>query len=114
MNVVSFLMEQDGCTDPEAIKYMAKKYNIEIIETKDQSYSKDEEEEKESISILLDYVTNYFNKEISTKQNLHVLKYLQNRELKNETISKFKIGYTPKGSKEFYDFLIQKGFKKKF
>ena len=72
-NVVSFLMEHDGCTYPEAIKYLAKKYNIEIIETKDQSYSKEEEDEKESISILLDFVTNYFNKEISIKQNIHVL-----------------------------------------
>lgn len=59
-NVVSFLMEHDGCTYPEAIKYLAKKYNIEIIETKDQLYNKEEEDEKESISILLDFVTNYF------------------------------------------------------
>ena len=35
-----FLMEHDGCTYPEAVKYLAKKYNIEIIETKDQSYTK--------------------------------------------------------------------------
>ena len=111
-NVVSFLMEHDGCTYPEAIKYLAKKYNIEIIETKDQLYNKEEEDEKESISILLDFVTNYFNKEISIKQNIHVLKYLQNRKLNNEIISKFKIGYAPKGSKEFYDLLIKKGFKK--
>ena len=111
-NVVSFLMEHDGCTYPEAIKYLAKKYNIEIIETKDQSYSKEEEDEKESISILLDFVTNYFNTEISIKQNIHVLKYLQTRKLNNEIISKFKIGFAPKGSKEFYDLLIKKGFKK--
>lgn len=111
-NVVSFLMEHDGCTYPEAIKYLAKKYNIEIIETKDQSYNKEEEDEKESIAILLDFVTNYFNTEILKKQNIHILKYLQTRKLNNEIISKFKIGFAPKGSKEFYDFLIKKGFKK--
>ena len=40
---------------PRGNKILAKKYNIEIIETKDQSYSKEEEDEKESISILLDF-----------------------------------------------------------
>ena len=64
-NVVSFLMEHDGCSYPEAIKYLAKKYNIEIIETKNHSYNQQEEEEKESISILLDFSATFFRNELT-------------------------------------------------
>ena len=111
-NVVSFLMEHDGCSYPEAIKYLAKKYNIDIIETKDNSYNQQEEDEKESISILLDFVAKTFTKELNYEKNNKILNYLISRGLDIEIIEKFKIGYVPKGSREFYDSLIKKGFKK--
>lgn len=111
-NVVSFLMEHDGCSYPEAIKYLAKKYNIEIIETKDNSYNQQEEDEKESISILLDFAANHFIKELNTKKHIEILDYLILRGLDKNIIEKFQLGYISKGSKEFYDLLIKKGFKK--
>ena len=111
-NVVSFLMEHDGCSYPEAIKYLAKKYNIEIIETRDQSFNQQEEDEKESIYILLDYVVSHFESELNNKHNNQVLEYLLNRGFDRNIVKKFQIGYLPKGSKSFYDLLIKKGFKK--
>ena len=111
-NVVSFLMEHDGCSYPEAIKYLAKKYNIEIIETRDQNFNQQEEDEKESIYILLDYVVSYFETELNNKKNNQVLDYLLNRGFDRNIVNKFQIGYIPKGSKAFYDSLIKKGFKK--
>ena len=112
-NVVSFLMEHDGCSYPEAIKYLAKKYNIEIIETKDSSYNQKEEDEKESISVLLDFSANFFKNKLDTQKNSSTINYLLSRGLDKNIIEKFQIGYVPKGSQEFYDLLIKKGFKKK-
>tara|TARA_B100000945_G_scaffold319701_1_gene327550 strand:+ start:1217 stop:3079 length:1863 start_codon:yes stop_codon:yes gene_type:complete len=111
-NVVSFLMEHDGCSYPEAIKYLAKKYNIEIIETKDHSYNQQEEDEKESISILLDFAATFFRNELTDQKNRSTLDYLLSRGLDKNIIEKFQIGHIPKGSQEFYDLLIKKGFKK--
>ena len=111
-NVVSFLMEHDGCSYPEAIKYLAKKYNIEIIESKDSSYNQQEEDEKESIAVLLDFSVNYFNTELDKPKHSKVSDYLLSRSLDQNIIEKFKIGYIPKGSQEFYDLLMKKGFKK--
>jgi len=111
-NVVSFLMEHDGCSYPEAIKYLAKKYNVEIIETQDNIYNQKEEDEKESISILLEFVEKNFKNNLYDKTNTHILEYLISRGLNKSVIEKFQIGYAPKGSKNFYDFLIEKGFKK--
>ncbi len=111
-NVVSFLMEHDACSYPEAIKYLAKKYNIEIIETKDSSHNQQEEDEKESISILLDFAADYFKKELNTQKKSKILDYLLFRGLDENIIEKFQIGHISKGSTEFFDFLIKKGFKK--
>ena len=111
-NVVSFLMEHDGCSYPEAIKYLAKKYNIEIIEKKDDSYNPQEEDEKESIYILLDFATTYFKTVLHENANKDILDYLLSRGLDHNIINKFQIGFISKGSKNFYDFLLKKGYKK--
>ena len=109
-NVVSFLMEHDGCSYPEAIRYLAKKYNIEIIETQDKTFNQKDEDDKESISILLDFVQKKSKEYLINNEN--ILKYLLERKLDKDIIEKFNLGYLPKGSKEFYDKLINKGFKK--
>ena len=109
-NVVSFLMEHDGCSYPEAIRYLAKKYNVEIIETQDKTFNQKDEDDKESISILLDFVQKKSKDYLINNEN--ILKYLSERKLDKTIIEKFDLGYLPKGSKEFYDKLIKKGFKK--
>ena len=102
-------MEHDGCSYPEAIRYLAKKYNVEIIETQDKTFNQRMKMTRINLYIIRlcskkskDYLIN----------NENILKYLSERKLDKTIIEKFNLGYLPKGSKEFYDKLIKKGFKR--
>ena len=59
-NVVAFLMEHEHFTYPEAIKYLAKKYNIEIEETEQSNEQKAEANERESMFLVSEYAQDYF------------------------------------------------------
>src|SRR5690606_9191757 len=59
-NVVAFLMEHEHFTYPEAIKYLAKKYNIEIEETEQTNEQKQQEDERESMYLVSEFANQYF------------------------------------------------------
>ncbi|MEC7265416.1 MAG: CHC2 zinc finger domain-containing protein, partial [Bacteroidota bacterium] len=61
-NVVAFLMEHEHFTYPEAIRYLAKKYNIEIDEIEQTSEEKEQANEKESMYLVSEYAQKYFEK----------------------------------------------------
>ena len=61
-NVVAFLMEHEHFTYPEAIKYLAKKYNIEIEETEQSNEQKDQANERESLYLVSEFASSYFQK----------------------------------------------------
>jgi len=111
-NVVSFLMEHDACSYPDAIKYLAKKYNVEIIETKDRKVDKKQEDEKESILVLLEFSNKILNEELRKPANSTVLDYLFDRGIEKDIINKFELGFVNKSNDVFYNTLIKKGFKK--
>ena len=74
--------------------------------------SPEEEDEKESISILLDFAEKVFKNQLYDDKNNKILEYLISRGLNQNIIEQFKIGYVQKGSQQFYDLLIKNGFKK--
>ena len=60
-NVVAFLMEHEHFTYPEAIKYLAKKYNIEVEETEQSNEQKEQANERESMYLVSEYAQKYFS-----------------------------------------------------
>ncbi|SDG68957.1 DNA primase [Psychroflexus sediminis] len=112
-NVVAFLMEHEHFTYPEAIKHLAKRYNIEIEETEQSSEEKEKASERESM-----YLVNEFAKTFFVKQMLHTdegksvgLSYFKNRGFTSETIEKFDLGYSPNEWQAFTDTALEKGYK---
>ena len=59
-NAISFLMEHEHYSYPEAIKYLAKKYNIEIEETEQSNEQKEAQDRRESLYLVSEYANTYF------------------------------------------------------
>ncbi len=96
-NVVAFLMEHEHFTYPEAIKYLAKKYNIEVEETERTDEQKKEANERESMYLVSEYAQKYFHDTLLNAEDGKAigLTYFKERGFTNETISKFGLGYSP-------------------
>ncbi|WP_036382781.1 DNA primase [Muricauda sp. MAR_2010_75] len=95
-NVVAFLMEHEHFTYPEAIKYLAKKYNIEVEETEQTNEQKEQANERESMYLVSEYAQKYFTKTLwETEPGKAIgLSYFKERGFTDETIKKFGLGYS--------------------
>lgn len=114
--VVTFLMEHEHFTYPEAIKYLAKKYNIEVEETQKTSEQKLEDSERESMYLITEYAKDYFQSNLmkSEEGKSIGLSYFKEREFSDEIIEKFKLGYSFNKSNNFSEEAIKKGYKLNF
>ncbi len=111
-NAVTFLMEHEHFTYPEAIKYLAKKYNIEIEETEQTNEQKQEANERESLYLVNEFAKDYFQKILfkSDKGQAIGLSYFKERGFTNETIKTFQLGYSPDEWQAFTDEALKKGY----
>ncbi len=111
-NVISFLKKHQGFDFIESIKYLGKKYNIEIIEKKLNLEEIKKLKEKESLLIILSFASKYFKKQL--KENLDgqtkVLNYLKKRGFNNEIIEKFSIGFSPNIKNAFTKKALKKSY----
>ncbi len=114
-NVVTFLMEHEHFTYPEALRHLAKKYNIEIAEdgTKTEESQK-ESKKKENLYVIADYAKNFFKRQlIETEEGQNIgLAYFKERQFTDKTIEDFELGYSPKQTDAFTQEAIKKGFSK--
>ena len=112
-NVVAFLMEHEHFTYPEAIKYLAKKYNIEIEETERTDEQKEEANERESMYLVSEYAQGYFSKVLweSELGKAIGLSYFKERGFTDETIKKFNLGYCLDQWDGFTMAALDKGYK---
>jgi DNA primase len=94
-NVIAFLMEHEHFTYPEAIKYLAKKYNIEVEETERTDEQKQQANERESMYLVLEFAQQHFAKMLwDTELGKAIgLSYFKERGFTDETIKKFRLGY---------------------
>jgi len=115
-NVVAFVMEHEHFTYPEAIKYLAKRYNIEIEETEQTNEQKEVASERESMYLVSEYAQKYFadilhNDELGKAIGLS---YFKERGFTNETIEKFKLGYSLDQWEAFTKAALKSGYKLEF
>ncbi|MEN9876813.1 MAG: primase [Bacteroidota bacterium] len=115
-NSVAFLMEHEHFTYPEAIRYLAKKYNIEIEETEQTDEEKANTDIKESMYLVSEFAKNYFHNTLlhSEEGKAIGLSYFKERGFTNETISKFALGYSPETWDAFTKEALGKGYKLEF
>ncbi|WP_108866436.1 DNA primase [Aquimarina aquimarini] len=111
-NVVAFLMEHEHFTYPEAIKYLAKKYNIEFEETEQTDEQKEQANERESMYLVSEFANTFFqNSLLKTEQGKAIgLTYFKERGFTDETIKKFELGYSPDVWDAFTSEAIKKGY----
>tara|TARA_B100001173_G_scaffold164571_1_gene142436 strand:+ start:9832 stop:11781 length:1950 start_codon:yes stop_codon:yes gene_type:complete len=113
--VITFLMEHEQYTYPEAVKYIANKYNIEVEETERTPEQISEDNEKESLFLVSDFAKNYFKKTLFKEEGQTIaLSYLKERNFNNEIIQKFDIGYSVNAKDNFSKAAIDAGYKLNF
>ena len=115
-SVVTFLMEHEHFTYPEAIRFLANKYNIEIEETETSQEDKIEANEKESMYLVSEFAKTYFNDTLlNTEEGKAIgLTYFKERGFTNETIAKFGLGYSPETWDAFTKEALAKGYQLEF
>ncbi len=115
-NAISFLMEHEHFTYPEAIKYLAKKYNIEIEETVQTDEQKEQANEKESLFLVSEYAKNQFHINLLKLEEGKAigLSYFKERGFTQETIEKFELGYSINQWDAFTSKAIKDGYKVDF
>lgn len=111
-NVVAFLMEHEHFTYPEAIKYLAKKYNLEIEETEQSNEQKEHANERESLYLVNEFANTYFQKILhKTDQGKSIgLSYFKERGFTEDTIKKFDLGYSLDAWQAFTDEALKQGY----
>ena len=115
-NVIAFLMEHEQFTYPEAIRFLAKKYNIEIEETIQSPENRKIKDLKESMFLVTEYATQFFENSLTdTEQGKSIgLTYLKERGFTEETKKKFSLGYAPEQFDAFAKQAQKDGYQLKF
>ena len=115
-NVVAFLMEHEHYTYPEAIRYLAKKYSIEVEETQQTAEQKLFNDDRESMYLLSNFASSFFKNELwETKEGKSIgYSYFKERGFSDETINFFKLGYSPEKSNSFSKAALKNSYKLDF
>jgi DNA primase len=115
-SAVTFLMELEKFTYPEALKWLAKKYGIEVEETVEAAENKEEEHRRESLMIVTGYAAKFFHESLlNTDEGKAIgLSYFKERGFTNETIAKFELGYSPDQWEAFTGDAIKQGYQEEF
>ena len=115
-NAVAFLMEHEHFTYPEAIKYLAKKYNIEVEETQQTSEQKAEADKRESLYLVNEFARDYFHSTLTESQQGKAigLTYFKERGFSLETIKQFQLGYNDDRWDGFTKEALKQGYQMSF
>ena len=115
-NVVAFLMEHEHFTYPEAIRYLAKKYNIELEETQQTEEEKQKNSERESMYLATQMAQSFFETTLWERSEGKAigLTYFKERGFKEETIRQFGLGYAPEKITALSDAAKTEGYSLEF
>ncbi len=112
-NSVNFIMEHEQLNYPEALKYVARKYGIEVQEKELTEEEKKLSTEKESLTIVSNYAAEYFSKTLmNTEEGIAIgLSYFRERGFDENTIKEFKLGYSLEERDAFTKNALNNGYK---
>ncbi len=113
---ISFLMEIENFTYPEALRHAAQKYGIEIEEDKREQTDeqKQAQTDKELLYKIHEIANDFFqNQMFETEEGTTIAySYFKERELRDDIIKKFQLGYSPEQRNAFTEFALNKGYSK--
>lgn len=112
-NAVNFVMEHEQMSYPEALKYLARKYNIEIVEKELTPEQQQQNDDRESMRILNEYAAKYFqNNLLNDPEGIAIgMSYFRERGFTDEAIKTFGLGYSLQKSTAFTDNALKNGYK---
>ena len=114
-NVVAFLMENDKLTYPEALRYLAKKYNIEIVEKEESAQEIQLKNERESLLAINEFASNYFVSTLHSQEGKAIgMSYFMERGFREDTIKKFLLGYSREEKNAFTRTAIENSYKTEY
>ncbi|MBR5433082.1 MAG: DNA primase [Bacteroidales bacterium] len=112
-NAITFIREYEKCSYTEAIRYLGQKYHIEVVETEQSEEEKQRQSELESLRVVNQYATTYFEQSLweSEEGKAIALSYFIERGFTEETIRKFRLGYSPQKKDAFTTAAEKAGYK---
>ncbi len=115
-NVVTFIMEHEHFTYPEALRWLAKRYNIEVEEEKPTPEQEEARNERESLYVINDFARNWFTQQMwETEEGQNIgLSYFKERGFKESAIQKFQLGYNPDDYQAFTNTAKSSGYKDEY
>jgi len=115
-SAVTFLMELEKFTYPEALKWLAKKYGIEVEETVEAPENREAENHRESLMIVTGFAAKFFHESLlETDEGKNIgLSYFRERGFSKDTIAKFELGYSPDQWEAFTDQALKEGYQQMF
>lgn len=111
-DAITFVMEHEKLSYAEALRYLAKKYGIEIKEDRQSAESEAIQSEREGLYILMNFAKDYYRKQLTgSEEGMSVgLSYFRERGFHDRTIDKFELGYALDGWENFSNEAIAKGY----
>ena len=112
---VGFVMEHENMTYIEALKYLAKKYNIEVVEKEETAEDIANRQRHESLLLVSEYAGKFFQDSLHTPDGQAIAyQYFRSRGLEDATISKYGLGWAPVSRKAFAEAARAAGYKEEF
>jgi DNA primase len=115
-NSVNFVMEHEHLTYPEALKYLAKKYHIDVVEKELSQEEIEKQNERESLLVVTAYAARQFSENLfQTDEGISVgLTYFKERGFRQDTLKKFEAGYSFERRDGFSKKALEDGYKQDF
>lgn len=115
-NAVTFVMEHEAMGYVDALKYVAKRYGIDIVERELSVEEVKKNDDRESMMIVSTYASDYFTKYLhNSDEGKNIgLSYFQERGFTPSTIEKFRLGFCPVSGNQFTNDAIGAGYKEQF
>ena len=115
-NVVTFLMEHEHFSYPEALRWLAQRYNIELEEEKPTPEMEEARSERESLYVINEFARDWFVNQMWEEEEGQTiaLSYFKERGFNESIIKKFQLGYNPDSFQAFTDVAADKGYKDEY
>ncbi len=115
-NSVNFIMEHEHVNYPDALKYLARKYNISVVEKELSEDEVQQKYERESLLVVLSYAQRYFAENLfSSDEGISIgLSYFKEREFRQDILKKFELGYSLEQKNAFTKSALATGYKLEF
>ena len=114
-SAVGFIMDYEHLSYVEALRYLARKYNIEIVEKEETAEDIANRQRNESLLLVSEYASNFFKEQLKTEEGRAVgLEYFHSRGLTDATIEKYGLGWAPSSRHALSDAAKAAGYKDEY